>query len=228
MTTSRSLLIRAASAAACALLCFSSVADTVAGPDALARLGARLASFERLSADFNQRIYSSGNSAMQESSGELKVAKPLLFEWTTNLPYPQTVVTDGLQVIVYDPDLEQATVRPLSEALTDTPASLLTGDMDAIERSFSVVATTTLPSEQFLLKPLAEESLYASLSLGFEDGVLDSLEVTDHLGQVTLVRFGNVDTSVEFAEDEFSVSLPEGTDIIGDLIDASDERAPTL
>ncbi|MCR9279089.1 MAG: outer membrane lipoprotein chaperone LolA [Pseudomonadaceae bacterium] len=212
----------------CCLLSVASVADTVSGPDALARLGARLASFDRLSADFNQRIYSTGNSAMQESSGELKVAKPLLFEWTTNLPYPQTVVTDGLQVIVYDPDLEQATVRPLADALSDTPASLLTGDMDAIASSFSVVATTDLPSELFLLKPLAEDSLYASLSLGFDDGVLDSLEVTDHLGQVTLVRFGNVDTSVEFAEDEFSVSLPEGTDIIGDLMDVSDERAPTL
>lgn len=185
-----------------------------AGADAVAALSERLGSFDALTARFEQRLYG-GPSGVIESSGSLALARPSAFRWETELPYPQTVVTQSESVWVYDPDLEQVTVRPLAEAMADTPAGLLTGDADKLSESFRVSRVSEGATEEFLLRPIAEDSLYNALLLRFVDGVLSALEVTDHLGQMTQVEFSAVEVRDSLPAATFELELPADTDIIG-------------
>ena len=41
----------------------------------------------------------------------MSLAAPRLFRWEYVKPYPQLIVADGKTVWVYEPDLQQATVR---------------------------------------------------------------------------------------------------------------------
>jgi outer membrane lipoprotein-sorting protein len=52
----------------------------------------------------------------------------------------QTMVSDGKKVTLWDPDLEQATIKKLDERLTQTPALLLSGDVSKISQSFDISA----------------------------------------------------------------------------------------
>ena len=48
----------------------------------------------------------------RNSSGEVALSAPRLFRWEYTQPYPQLIVADGERVWVFDPDLDQVTVRP--------------------------------------------------------------------------------------------------------------------
>ena len=58
------------------------------------------------------------------------IARPQQFKWVLLAPYPQTIVTVGDRLYMYDPDLQQVQVKPLADALTGTPALVLLGTAD--------------------------------------------------------------------------------------------------
>ncbi len=66
--------------------------------------------------------------------------RPGLFYWHTEATAEQTMVSDGKKVTLWDPDLEQATIKKLDPRLTQTPALLLSGDVSKISESFDISA----------------------------------------------------------------------------------------
>ena len=107
-----------------------------ADADALAR---RLDSLDGFAAHFHQVIAGARGQILEQSSGHVLLKRPN-FKWVVDDPYPQIIVADGQLLKVYDPDLEQLTVRPLSEALADTPVALLTRSDVALDESFHIIA----------------------------------------------------------------------------------------
>jgi outer membrane lipoprotein carrier protein len=79
---------------------------------------------------------------LQSSEGYVRIARPQRLKWVLSAPYPQTVVTVGDRLYVYDPDLQQVQVNPLAEALRGTPALVLLGTAAQIEAQFEVDAKT--------------------------------------------------------------------------------------
>ncbi len=177
-------------------------------------LAERLQGTAVFSADFTQSVLGVRGELLERSEGYVRLQRPR-FKWVVDEPYPQVLVTDGDALKLYDPDLEQLTVRPLEEALEDTPVSLLTQDAVAIGQSFDVMQIKDAEGESFVIAPTAEDSLYREILLHFDGSGLTGLDILDHLGQRTEIRFQADAGVTEIDPGEFTLEVPPGTDIIG-------------
>lgn len=179
-------------------------------------LSARLAGMDRFHAHFSQFIEGARGEVIEESTGEVLMQRPLL-RWDVDQPYPQTIIADAQQLKIYDPDLAQVMVKPLSDALGDSPIALLTSQTIGLNHTFDVVH---LPGEGvsaedvYLLSPRSAESLFQEVRLHFEGEDLTTLLIFDHLGQYTTVRFRQIPGSAVLNSALFDLDLPEDVDII--------------
>jgi outer membrane lipoprotein carrier protein len=182
-------------------------------------LATRLAALAVYSATFTQTVYGARGEELEVSEGHVRLQRPQ-FKWVVEDPYPQTIVTEGDRLKLYDPDLEQLTIRPLSEALEDTPVSLLTRDDVAIGDAFGIVRIADADGETYLVDPRSPDTLYRQIQLRFRSGnggtaTLVGLDILDHLGQRTEIRFRPEANVASIPADEFALDVPPGTDVIG-------------
>ncbi|MDR5867620.1 outer membrane lipoprotein chaperone LolA [Halomonas koreensis] len=205
MTVTKTL----ATLALLALAPLTALAET--GAERLARM---LAPVETYVADFDQQILDGSGQRLQQASGRMWLSRPGRFRWEVDAPYRQLVVSDGDEVTLYDPDLEQATVQALDDRVTHTPALLLSGSTDQLTESYEVSRTQQGTAETFTLRPRSADTLFEELKLTFYGERLGFLQMTDSTGQRTAIEFDGVEQNVAVAESRFSVDLPAGTDVI--------------
>jgi len=185
---------------------------------ASADLQAMLAKMNSYSATFTQTIMGGHNQILQQSDGRVRIATPSRFKWVVNDPYPQTLVTVGEKLYLYDPDLEQLTVEPLAAAIAGTPALLLTGGVQDLQSMFEISEIFDGEDTAYSLYPKSEDALFAQIRLRFDGkSRLSHLEIEDHLGQLTRVAFADVAQNAKIAANEFAFKVPEGTEVIGEL-----------
>ncbi|WP_136678674.1 outer membrane lipoprotein chaperone LolA [Neptunomonas sp. XY-337] len=174
-----------------------------------------LGDYSHFSAEFEQVTRSNDNLAVAVSQGEVSVSRPGKFRWITSTPYPQTIVSDGTYVWIYDPDLEQATRKPFSVAGNNGAAHILNGDVAALAKEYDISLILNNDSEQlFQLLPRSDEGNFQSIRLFFVDGVMSELLLIDLLGQKTTVMFNNVEVNAALSEALFQFAAPEGVDVI--------------
>ena len=178
-------------------------------------LSQQLGSYQRLQADFVQYLLDASGTRLQETRGQMQLSQPRKFYWQTEDPFAQSIVSDGHQVWIYDPDLEQVTVQKLDTRVTATPALLLSGEHQLIEQQFEVLLTTASNGmQQFDLVPKDSESLYQSIRLFILDGKLKQMHVVDTLEQKTAMHFHNLVLNPSLPDQYFQFSIPADTDII--------------
>ncbi len=178
-------------------------------------LSQQLGSYQRLQADFVQYLLDASGTRLQETRGQMQLSQPRKFYWQTEDPFAQSIVSDGHQVWIYDPDLEQVTVQKLDTRVTATPALLLSGEHQLIEQQFEVLLTTASNGmQQFDLVPKDSESLYQSIRLFILDGKLKQMHVVDTLEQKTAMHFHNLVLNPSLPDQYFQFSIPAETDII--------------
>ena len=177
------------------------------------------------SAEFEQTVTNRFGDVLQTATGRMHLMRPLRLRWELDEPYPQLVVADGATLTVYDPDLEQATIEPLDEALAGSPAVFLTGAVSDIRRYFDVVATEPHEAEghRFELTPVDPNAAFGALALSFApDGALTGIDIADHLEQLTRVSLHERRLNPVLDSALFDFAVPPGTDVIGDLPGAPD------
>lgn len=200
------------------LITMSFQTEVATANDGLAQLVAKLSKISTFSGSFVQYSVDQKGARIQESRGELKADRSGLFYWHTTEPLEQTVVSNGVDVTVYDPDLEQATIQAVGEQAQTTPAILFSGDTNKIGEMFHVeIKTQVLKSVQYSLKPKNKESLFERLIVRFEGENLQELRITDALGQESTMSFIQTQINPSFSKDVFTITLPKGTDIIRDI-----------
>ena len=171
---------------------------------------------QTLSADFEQTLYDAKGNLTQTAQGRLSIQRPGRFRWDYSSPYRQLVLGDGQRLWTYDADLEQATVRPQEDALAGTPALLLSADQQPREL-FSVTPMASRDDGQWYeLRPLAQDTQFNRLRLGFRDGLLTAMELVDGFDQLTVFRFSDIVRNGPLAAGLFRFVPPAGVDIIGD------------
>lgn len=204
-----------------ALLIFASTATAEIDQDkdtALVQLVDKMSEIQTFSGTFVQYSVDQKGARIQESRGELKADRAGLFYWHTSEPLEQTVVSNGKEVTVYDPDLEQATIQSVGQQAQTTPAILFSGDTAAIGENFNVEILTQLAQTiQFSLQPKSTESLFERLVVRFEGDNLQELRITDALAQESTMSFIQTQINPSFSDDTFIIKLPKGTDIIRDI-----------
>jgi outer membrane lipoprotein carrier protein len=185
-------------------------------PTGEAALDRFLAEVQTLRADFRQELWDAGETLLETSVGELLIKRPNRFLWRYRSPIEQLIVADGARIWMYDVELAQVTVTPLDAPAASSPAMLLSGDR-AVRDSFEVLDSFAADGLDWVrLAPKLEDSDFRSILIGFRDGALAQLELTDGLDQTTRIELENVELNVELAETAFEFEPPPGVDVIGD------------
>lgn len=181
--------------------------------DVAERLSERLAPLETYHASFEQKILDGSGDNLQEAQGEMWLARPGLLRWEVDAPYSQTVMSDGEDVYLYDPDLEQVTVQAVDERVTHTPALLLSGNIDDLTASYDVHYEKD-DQDTFTLVPSTPDTLFEELNLMFEGETLTELWMTDSTGQRTAIIFSAIRQNDAIDDERFTFDIPEGADVI--------------
>lgn len=210
-----------------ALLLLGAVAPLALADDAeaLQRLESVMSELDTLQANFSQTVLDANLEPVRESRGSLLVSRPGKFRWDYTKPFEQTIVADGVNLWTYDPDLEQATVKPLETTLASSPASLLTGSKP-IGDEFEVKEIGAAGELYWIeLVPRVQDTDFEQVRVALHEGELDTMELVDNLGQTTRIRFTGVKRNVELPAGSFDFSPPEGADLIGEPLQADDGDA---
>ena len=181
-----------------------------------------LSKLNALDTNFQQVVYSVDGEEIQQTSGQLQAMRPGKVRWSTLPPMEQLVVSDSETLWIYDPDLEQVTIRSFDQDLSKTPAALFIGNLDALEQTYEIFqeqnsSTEESPTTTFFLIPRNKESLYTKIALGFTGNKPVSMSLWDTLEQKTHIAFNELQLNRPIAPEAFQFTPPEGTDIIHDM-----------
>lgn len=206
-----------ASAAAALSLSLAAAALAASGLTALDRY---LDGLETLRAEFVQTVIDARGREVDRSTGTLVVSRPGRFRWEIHPrdvagSSGQLMVADGKNVWFFDRDLEQVTVKPADEALSATPAMLLSGAVDVREAFRITDAGRRERLDWVLVEPLGAEADFRRALLGFSGGELRRMILDDKLGQTATVIFEDVRRNVRVSPEEVSFTPPPGADLIG-------------
>lgn len=190
------------------------MAATASATDAL---GSLLDSFQGLTARFQQTTYGTQHRVLQQASGEMAISRPDKFRWNTLMPNKQLIIMDGKSIWVYDVDLEQASVRPITKNQGQTPAMLLSGSTQQIQKYYRIQWAKPAESHimAFTLTPIQKDGLFRSLTMTFQDQSLTSMVFHDNLGQLINISFTQVIKNPRIAAKQFQFKPPKGIDVIG-------------
>ena len=194
----------------------SAVAQAATGP-ARARLDAFATGLHSLTGHFTQSLVDINGKVGKNSSGTLAMQSPRQFRWDTLTPYKQVIVADGSRVWMYDPELEQVTVRIQSSEEAHSPLTVLT-DVKQLDKNFKVAERGERDGLVWLrLTSTAKDPQFDYADLGFDANGLARMTFRDQLGSTTDIRFSQWQRNVVLPPSTFDFVPPKDADVIGDL-----------
>ncbi len=194
------------------LLLFSTLLD--ASP--VQKLKAFYQSTPAMKAQFKQTVLDRQGRKVQEVSGQMQLLRPGKFRWDYRKPYVQLIVGDGSKVWLYDPDLNQVTVRNMDSVLGASPATLLAGNLD-VEKVFDLEdAGGQHGLEWVQATPKDSDSGFDHVLLGFKGEQLAEMELHDNFGQTTVIEFSKLERNPQFPSRTFHFVPPPGADVVGE------------
>ena len=173
------------------------------------------AGLETFQASFTQHVVDSTGAEMQNSDGTVWIERPGRFRWDYVTPFRQELVANGKKLWTYDADLEQATVRPVDEALSSTPAMLLSGYRPVSEVMDWKAIGTEGGLQWYELKPKKADASVETVRIAFQVDELSVIEVVDSFGNNTRIRFSDIRKNQPIDAKRFTFTPPPGTDVIG-------------
>lgn len=175
-----------------------------------------LSTIHTMQADFTQTISDSKGKLTEQSVGHMALQRPGKFRWEVTKPVAQLMVANNARLWIYDPELEQVTIRLLNKEIDNTPAMLLSHpDNVAIEKNFKVQTLNNVASLQwFALLPKNHDSMLAFIKMGFAHGQISEIDLQDHLGHSTVIEFYNVVLNHPLPASLFHFTSPAHTDVI--------------
>ncbi|HYG32188.1 MAG TPA: outer membrane lipoprotein chaperone LolA [Methylophilaceae bacterium] len=171
---------------------------------------------QSMRAHFHQTVVDSQGRKVQEVDGTMQLQRPGKFRWDYNKPYVQQIVGDGEKVWLFDPELNQVTVRTISSAIGSSPAALLAGSKE-IEKSFELKDEGRQDALEWVMaSPRDEDNGFEKVYLGFQDNVLKEMEMRDNFGHITVIEFSSIELNPKLSSQTFSFKPPAGADVVGE------------
>ena len=164
-------------------------------------------------ARFTQTVTSPDGKRRRVSHGVFEFQRPNRFRFAYAKPFEQTIVADGQKVWLHDPELNQVSVRRLSQALGATPAALLAGG--SLDEDFELSAQPARDGLEWVqATPRQRDGTIQTLRVGFRGRDLAALEILDHFGQRSVLEFPDFRANVAVPPGQFRFAPPPGADLI--------------
>ena len=180
------------------------------------QLDSFLEGLETFSAAFEQTLLNQHGEELEKSVGVMHIRRPGMFHWAYWEPYVQYLISDGVNLWIYDEDLEQVTIRDISNVIEESPAAILGGDID-IDKHYVVMdidIAGTDGIDWLDLTPRDVESQYSTIRLGFQAGQLVRMILFDNLGKTTQIKLLDLKRNNALNIELFQFTVPEGVDVI--------------
>jgi len=208
---------------AIALLSAALSVSSAASADARTQMSAFTQGIKGIEAHFEQKVFDGNGHQTENSAGTVKLSVPRQFRWEYQTPSPQLIVADGDHVWIYDPDLQQVTVRNQSFEEQSSPLAVLI-DPTELDRQFKVSEGGKADGlDWMLLAPRkSDDAPFLKAKLGFGPVGLVRMELDDALGQHTVIGFSAWNRNPKFAAGTFSFVPPKGADVVGDVGEAAE------
>lgn len=175
------------------------------------KLAGMLNQFKVMQGNFSQETLDAKGKIRQQQSGHFAVKNTGEFLWNIHTPYQQVITSDGKEVHIYDPDLEQITYKKLDAHSQSIPLLLFSDDATRIIKAYDI---TLMRPNTYLLKPRTNDSLFETLEIVIQPEKPESLTMTDALKQVTSVKFTEVKVNTSIDSSIWKISIPDNTEIV--------------
>lgn len=163
---------------------------------------------------FEQVVTNPAGVVKQKAKGQFAFSRPGKFRWSIEKPFPQLIVSNGKTVITYDEDLEQASERPLGDAIASSPAALLFGS-EKVDKLFNLKNAESKNGLEWLeATPKNSETLFDRIRVGMKSGIPVEMEIFDSMGQRTVLQLMDWKLDKAPAQALFTFTPPAGVDII--------------
>lgn len=193
-----------------------SLLPLVASADPVARLKAFYQTTPAMKAQFKQTVLDRKGQKVQEVTGIMQLLRPGKFRWDYQKPYIQLIIGDGQKIWLFDPDLNQVTVRTLEKMLGSSPAALLAGS-DEVEKAFELKDAGRQDELEWVeATPREKDGSFDHVLLGFKGDQLAEMELHDNFGQTTVIEFLRIERNPKLNPKSFKFVPPPGTDVIGE------------
>ncbi len=184
--------------------------------DDVADLEGLLKPLQTLEGGFQQKVKDRNGEVIQATEGRFAIRRPGFFFWESQDPHAQVIVGTPAELWVYDPDLEQATVRQKGAYADYNPSDLLSGDVSGLGEKFEVSQQKNKSDTHFTLKPKSNSAQYQQVHLHFKGKRPVAFAFSDQLNQSTEVTFSSLKLNRDLDEALFQFSPPPGTDVLVD------------
>jgi outer membrane lipoprotein carrier protein len=202
--------------AVAALAAFSLLASRVCFSNGLDDFLAFNSATHSATASFTQQVMDRQGKVAERASGTFAFSRPGKFRWTYAKPTSQVLVGDGSKLWIYDPDLNQVTVKRIDAAVSSTPAALLAGKED-IAALFTLRDAGSADGLEWVeATPKSKDTGFERVRLGLKGRTLAAMELYDQLGGHTALQFSGLKANVPMAADTFRFTPPRGADILED------------
>lgn len=173
---------------------------------------------QSLQSDFVQTVQDSHEQVIEKSAGTLAIKRPGKFRWDYAKPNEQTIVSDGKRIWLYDPELEQVTIRNADQTINGTPAALLSSNEmngNNLKNNFQVEHVEHHDDMLVInLSPKRADSDFKLVQLALRGNELVAMSLTDKLDQRTLVEFKQFKRNATLPDSRFVFTAPKGADVI--------------
>ena len=173
----------------------------------------KLNAMRTMSAQFSQ-VVKANKRQISRSSGSMALSRPGRFRWQTTSPMAQLVIADSRHLWIYDPDLEQVTVKKQEKGVGGTAALFLSGYNDTVGRDFEVTSYKNGNKDYFDLHAKSSKANFQRVKLIYVGEQLAGIELFDQLGQHTEVNFSHIKTNLVLAPTLFVFKTPKGVDVV--------------
>lgn len=164
---------------------------------------------------FVQTVVVRSGKRPQQSAGIFALQRPGKFRWSYESPYKQLLVSDGARLWSYDPDLNQVAVKKLGSAFGASPAALLAGQ--DLDKHFELKDGGTADGVDYVeARPRAGDASFERVRIGFSGNRPVTMDIHDSFGQITHLRFTQIEANPNLPASLFRFIAPAGADVVGD------------
>lgn len=187
-----------------------SMLQTVSAQTDSELLQQKLSTFTSIEADFAQQVINPEGEVIQNSWGTLTIARPGNFRWQVTKPDEELIVSNGQNMWLYSPFIEQVTIMKFSDAIAGTPFALLSGANATEWANFNVKKI----GEQFIVENNKADVKGNEFIFTF-DGSNNVTEfvVEEAQGQKSIFKLSNTKESPKIAKGFFEFKIPQGIEI---------------
>ena len=202
-----------------ALLAAGVFAVSLAHASALDQFKSFVSSTKTAKGEFTQRVVSTNGAPVtgakaKQSSGTFVFSRPGQFIWTYQKPYEQVLQSDGVELFMYDKDLNQVTKKKLGNALGSSPAAILFGSND-LEKNFTLKEDGSKDGLEWLVAtPKEKETTFDHIRIGLHNGEPAAMDLIDSFGQTSSLVFTKFERNPVVTAEQFKFVVPKGADVL--------------